>query len=150
MQSAGCGDMQMTTSPDSERLTKLIETLSSSDSDTREAAAIEVLEMGEKAVDNLIAALKHTSWQVRYYSAWALGQIGDKRAVEPLIVALHDENDTVQDWATSALGEIGDKRAVEPLIEALKHHGEKVRYNAATALGYIKDERAVEPLIAAL
>ena len=30
-------------SPDSERLTKLIETLSSSDSDTREAAAIEVL-----------------------------------------------------------------------------------------------------------
>src|SRR5215510_1908361 len=119
MQSLGCGDMSTIPSPDSERLTKLIETLSSSDSDTREAAAIEVLEMGEKAVDSLIAALKNPNWQVRYYAAWALGQIGDKRAVEPLITALHDENETVQDWATSALGEIGDKRAVDPLIEAL-------------------------------
>ena len=75
----------MSHTADSSDIPQLIKTLGSSDSDEREAAAIELLQLGEKVVDPLIEALKHTNWQVRYYAAWALGQIGDKRAVAPLV-----------------------------------------------------------------
>src|SRR5262245_57875670 len=127
----------------SDQILKWIDDLRSDDHDIRESAAVQLLEAGAGAVSPLISALHDPHCRVRYYAAWALGQLGDTRAIEPLIEAIRDENPTVQDWAASALGEIGDPGAVEPLIEALSHPEPNVRRNAAIALGYIKDTRAV-------
>ena len=81
----------------------LIEALDTENADEQQSKAIELIEFGAIAVDDLINALKHDSWRVRYISAWALGEIGDERAVMPLITALHDDNNDVQDWAAKGI-----------------------------------------------
>jgi len=106
------------------------------------------VEMGESAVEPLIAALKYGG-DTRKEAAIALGKIGDKRAVEPLIVVLNDKfwdaNANAAGEAAWALGEIGDQSAVKPLITMLKG---RYRSKAGEALGKI-GQPAVKPLIAA-
>ncbi len=92
----------------------------------------ECIQLGDIAVEPLIAMLKYEDKYVRQSAAEALGQIGDKRAVEPLTTALKDKNIDVRRCAASALGEIGTP-ALEPLLTALKNEG--VRRYAAEALG---------------
>ena len=103
------------------------------------------IDLGDIAVEPLIAALRDKDAKVREFAAEALGQIGDTRAVEPLIVATRDTGN-VRYAAACALGKIGDDRAFEPLLDALKD-GVK---SAAESLRQIVGARAVEPLIAAL
>ncbi len=142
-------------------------------------AAWALEKIGKPAVEPLIKALGDRDWNVRYYAAMTLGDIGDKRAVEPLIKALGDKDSWVREYAAEALGKIGKpavepliktlgdgekyvrenaaealgkigKPAVEPLIKALGDRNEDLRYYAARVLGEIGDKRAVEPLIKAL
>ncbi|NIS60530.1 MAG: hypothetical protein GTO13_07490, partial [Proteobacteria bacterium] len=94
--------------------------------------AAEVL--AETELERLIADLKDPSWQVRWYSAEALGEAKDPRAVEPLIAALKDKNVYVQVMAAWALRKIKDPRAVKPLIDALGDEIKDVRKEAALAL----------------
>jgi HEAT repeat protein len=105
-----------------------------------------------RAVEPLIAALKHGEREVRQAITEALGKIGNPQAVEPLIATLKDKEWKVRKASASALGKIGDQRAVEPLIIILKNklENEDVLKTAAAVLGKIGDYRAVEPLIAVL
>ncbi|HOC01907.1 MAG TPA: HEAT repeat domain-containing protein [bacterium] len=62
--------------------------------------------IGEKAVPQLIDALKSDDAKVRKNVATALGRIMDPSAVEPLIELLDDENKDVGNAAVRALGSI--------------------------------------------
>jgi HEAT repeat protein len=108
-------------------------------------------DLGDNAIDWLIASLEETVDEPIRWDAWALGKIGNTRAVEPLIRALNKGDLALASSAAEALGEIGDTRAVLPLIEILKSNYEPLRgtlrYNAVEALGEIGDTRAVETLI---
>lgn len=57
------------------------------------SAAEEALGMigDEKAVPDLIEALKDEDVSVRRHAAGALGKIGDERAIKPLLNAMDDE-----------------------------------------------------------
>ena len=126
----------------------------------KEFARDALIEMGEVAVEPLIAALKDQSDSVREYAVMALGEIGDKRAVEPLIAALKDQSVSVRRKVVLAFRQIGDKRSggrrigyadfVKPLIAALKDPCHDVRSHALSILVYDTHDEAVEPLIAAL
>jgi HEAT repeat protein len=83
-------------------------------------------------------------------TAWALGEIGDKRAVEPLIAVLGNDNWSIRNSAVLALNKLKDKRAVMPIISLLNDENNSVRWESAKALGEFGDARAVEPLIGAL
>lgn len=108
-------------------------------------------EIGEPAVEPLIAALKDGGFSAQMTIVEALGEIGNTRAVDALIATLKDNDSEVRWLAALKLGNIGDTRAVEPLIAALKEEEHwNPRKAAAIALGNIGDTRAVEALTAAL
>ena len=117
-------------------------------------ARMALVEIGEPAIEPLVAALKDKNQEVRALVTSALREIlrktKDPRAPEPLIATLNHEHDDVRRRAASLLGIIGDPRAVEPLIDALSDEDDEVRASAAEALGRIGDSRAVEPLAVAL
>ena len=135
-----------------------------------------IIEIGSPALPKLIDRLNDKDRWVRYYAAWTLGEIGDKKAKEALLKLI--ENDTeskVMLGGTEALKKIGyapntikeelvyymagkqteslvemGAVAVVPLIKVL-NEGINIeeRAFAAKVLGDLRDERAVEPLIAA-
>jgi HEAT repeat protein len=114
-------------------------------------SAIKALKnIGDRAVEPMIAALNDENENVRIFAADVLGEIKDSRAVEPLITALRDENVEVREKTVSALGKIKHPRVLEFLIGALKDENSKVRVKAVEVLGEMKDPRVVEPLVAAL
>ena len=106
------------------------------------SAANALVEIGEPAVEPLIAVLKDSDENVRNLAIVSLGDIGDARAVEPLIAVLKDSDANVRNLAIVSLGDIGDARAVEPLIHALKDSNKKVRSFAAKTLKKIGGEKA--------
>jgi HEAT repeat protein len=134
----------------------LVLALENEDFLVRKDAAISLKKVGdERAVNDLIKALKYESWEdeytvliaVRENAAEALGNIGDEKAVKPLIHALKEDIDEEVRWkAAAALGKIKDNYAVEFLIEALNDKSWSVRRNSVIALGDIGDIRAFEPL----
>ena len=120
----------------------------------KEITAWAIRQIGEPAVDFLIASLNDDDWQVKRYAAIILGMIRDRSAVKPLIVALKDENWFVQEAAMMALKKITGKNeaewqrgeiAIESLIAEL-NKADRI-YEVVKALGKIKDSRAVDPLI---
>ena len=130
----------------------LIACLSSSDNAGMRNSSIEALvQLGEAAVESVLAGLDTSDVDVRKFLIDTLGDIRDPRAVSPLLQALTDEDENISVAAAEALGKIGDPRAVEPLIEALAYSDRGwLDYAAAEALGEIGDERALGPLLAAL
>lgn len=130
----------------------LIEALTDDDRYTRLSASRGLEEIGDAAVEPLIATLSDLG------AALALIRIGEP-AVEPLIEALGDHDWLVRSHAALALGELAGPPAfaftdphpwdpVAPLVTALGDEHETVRIRAAWALGRIGDPRAVEPLTA--
>ncbi|MDH5769701.1 MAG: HEAT repeat domain-containing protein [Candidatus Bathyarchaeota archaeon] len=75
------------------------------------SAAQALTEIGEPAVESLIAKLKDSDEKVRRLAAISLGDIGDIRAVDPLIDALKDSSEKVQGDAARALKKIGSEKA---------------------------------------
>ena len=115
----------------------------------RTAAVKALVELGEPAVQPLIAALKGENKDVRQAAVEALAKNGEP-AVEPLITALKDYS--VREAAAEVLGKIGEpavERAVERLMVEFTGDDDDVREDAAKALVEL-GEPAVEPLIAAL
>jgi HEAT repeat protein len=127
-----------------------------------EKAAAAAADLGEAAVDPLIALLSDPSKHVRRRAVVCLGIIGDPpssrqagttagegpRAVEPIIALLQKEESwEVRDSASLALGLLGDKQAVDALIVGLGRGSWDGFNNAAEALGRIGDERAVGPIM---
>ncbi len=135
---------------DSDRAVEiLITALRIGGSRIRNRAVEELVEIGDPAVEPLIAVLEDEDVSVQKYATDALGRIGDVRAVEPLLLAASKAGPSTLGKTQVALREIGEP-AVEPLIAALQDEDSSVRRWAAWALGEIGDARAVEPLIAAL
>jgi hypothetical protein len=116
-----------------------------SDSDREYDARWALVEIGEPAVEPLIAALDDGNSEIRSWAMWCLGEIGDPRAVEPLITILHDEKKYWWGTAKSSLIEIGAP-AVEPLVACLKEADADVAERACDTLVSI-GAPAVEPLI---
>ncbi len=97
--------------------------------------ALSVLEqIGEPAVDPLIAALAHERPARRLHAAEALGWIGAPGATLALAEALQDPSEAVRIQAAWALGKIGTIQAREALAVALTDPSPLVRAQAETAL----------------
>jgi hypothetical protein len=105
-----------------------------------------LLNLGEPAMEALIAGLDDKDAGLRWQCVLALGETGDGHAVEPLARALKDKDMRVREAAAQALGKIGDNRAAGALVEALSDSDRYVREFAANSLGDIGEASAVEPL----
>jgi HEAT repeat protein len=98
-------------------------------------------------LEPLASALEDGNPGVRERSAWALGQLGDRRAVPLLVARLQDPSPQVRETTAWALGQIGDLAAMPALVATLEDDSAGARQAAAWALGRLGDARAVEPLI---
>jgi len=100
-------------------------------------------------VDQLIDALRDNDWLVKMNSAYALGDIREKRSVKPLVEVLGDDEPKVRASASEALGQVGDESAIPFLIKRLNESEQEVRAAVIHALIRFGD-RSIEPLIEAL
>ncbi len=144
----------------------------------RRSSMAALVQIGDPAVEPLIAAMENPNPKVRAEVAWGLGMLRDPRAVEALLKASEDDNLEVRRNALTALGLIRDGRAVgtliaaledeasaedakealvpigepavAPLLMALKDATGRKRRDILWVLGMIRDKRAMEPLIGAL
>ncbi len=89
---------------------------------------------------------------MRFYAAYALGALGDRRAIPVLIQGLQDKDKFVRSSAAQAFGQLHESSALPTANKGrwLIDKNELVRWCAAQALGTIGDRRAVKPLIAGL
>lgn len=143
-----------------------------------EAASKKLITYGKFAIEPLATCLDNEINDVRYFSAFALTEMGynpesinekvafiiakdchystDKilnlgpTAIEPLIDRLNHRDSNVRAFAAKALGRFENTRAVKSLINSLKDQDVYVRRYSSQALGNIKDIEAVEHLITAL
>jgi HEAT repeat protein len=79
-----------------------------------------LVELGEPAVEKLIAALKDKEENVRKQAVIALGRIKSPKALDPLIAMLKDPDWFTRLTAAAALEQIGDERgreAIKPLLQ---------------------------------
>jgi len=98
------------------------------------------------AVEELIASLDDSDWDVRREAARALGEIGDERAVEPLLRKARDEASGISLGAMEALGHLSTPQSREFLLRQLESGQPAVREVAAAALGSLGVPEAAEPL----
>jgi hypothetical protein len=129
------------------KLESLIKDLGSRDREKRWRASELLAEIGEKALNHLLKALKSNNADIRVGAVITLGKIG---VVEPLIGALSDSEWEVRWAAATSLGNLRAKNGVDGLIALLWDRSWEVRRAAAIALGKIGDEKAAEPLAEAL
>lgn len=135
----------------------LIKTLSSTEWEQREQAALAISRIGVPAkasIPSLITNLKDEEWQVRAAAAKALANMEEAAvpAIPALMRALKDEEWQVRRPAVYALAALGKeaKAAVPILIEALNDEEWHVRRPAALALGSIgADARVAIPALKA-
>ncbi|MBI5931673.1 MAG: HEAT repeat domain-containing protein [Chloroflexi bacterium] len=106
-------------------------------------------QLGDSAVEPLIASLQDADASVRVLAVMALAKIGDGRAAEPLVAALQDSDELVQMAVWTALVDMG-RPAVEPLISALRDNNPDIQRSAALALGELGDDAAVDSLVEVL
>lgn len=98
------------------------------------------------AVEELIAALEDSSWDVRREAARSLGDIGDARAVDALIACLNDKEADIVEEVAESLGKIGDPSALAPLVMLLDSDRPSVRRSAVSALGSLGSVKAAHYL----
>jgi len=103
-----------------------------------------LLQIGEPAVERLIAALKDKNSRARWQAACVLGRIESENAIKPLIKALADADWMVRDETAVALTKINSEKVIEPLTDALKNKAGHVRVQAAWILDQIKSNRVTE------
>lgn len=114
--------------------------------DLVEPAKKELIEMGEKAVPQMITKLKTEDARERHTVEYIFKEIGDT-AIPYLIEALDTDNLYQLRLASSCLGKIGNDRATEHLLKLFTHTEHTVRSSAATAIGNIGDTTAVDEVI---
>ena len=136
--------------------TALTPLLRDKDRSVQANTAVALARIGDRSVTpELIKILeaKDTggAFSTRFYAAFALGAMGDKRAVAVLIQGLSDRDKFVRSEAAQSLGQLREPAAVPALVSTLsKDQVDLVRWCAAQALGSIHDKRATGPLILAL
>ncbi len=105
----------------------------------------------DATIKRLLSQLRDEDWYLREAAALELGKMGDKALVDPFIETLKDERTEVRRAAARGLGDIGDVRAVQPLIAVLEKAEEKFEIEAIVrALSQIGDPVAVDPIVAAI
>ncbi|MBN1564159.1 MAG: HEAT repeat domain-containing protein [Anaerolineae bacterium] len=110
-----------------------------------------LVNIGESAIESLLAALSHHSSNLRANAIYTLIRMGDDRVVEPFIaIASNDPDGEVRSTAVFGLWQFGTERVIDPLIAALSDNDARVRRTAVTGLGQLGDTRVVEYLIAML
>ena len=126
--------------------------LSDPDRETRIQASGKLVEMGDAAVEPLIAGVAASgSDSLEYISAQILGRIGSRRAIPFLRQLAHRDNPFVRREAVTALGQTGDGGLVSLLADILQSDPDtEVRASAAKSLGSFRDTTAVQPLILSL
>jgi len=121
----------------------LINALHSKDSDVYPKAISAIKEIGEPAVEPLVAEMKKDKDSTfRYKAAIILGKIGDQKAVEPLFYTI--QIDPVRDvrWhAVDSLGEIGSTEAIEALKQLLDDRDIFIQNAARDALSKIRKKQ---------
>lgn len=136
------------------------------DAQVRGAAVDALDEVGEEALEQLLAELTGTNeseaeWvtarkfaralkadrpELRMAAANALGRLDDASGLQHLVEALSDEDARVRLRACQACGTFADPRAVPGLTERLDDEP-RVKRAAANALGNIGTDQALSPLL---
>jgi hypothetical protein len=94
----------------------LVGLIHNDDDAVRREAEMALRRMGDQAVDALVRGLQSEDRHHRFFVAWVLGSIGEKRAVPALIAALARETDGDARVAIAeALERTGDIGALVPL-----------------------------------
>jgi len=127
----------------------LIVTLSDPAPEVGEAAFNSLLQIGGRAVPELVDSLERADRDTRRDIATLLGQIGSPRAVPTLARTLFDKEPTVVQAALRAFQTMGES-AIPALVTLLQHKDERIRIAAAWALGEIGNREAVPALMTAL
>jgi len=134
-----------------ESLFDLIIDLNSADDLIRKAAYVQLVDMGEDAVEELIDLYPKVNGGARLQVLRIFGEIGDTRAAPLLRNVVTDDHPEqyllASSFAAKALSQIGDPRAVVPLLES---NSVGARRMAALVLGNIGDQSAVPELAGAL
>lgn len=105
----------------------------------------------DATIKRLLSQLRDEDWYLREAAALELGKMGDKALVDPFTETLKDERTEVRRAAARGLGDIGDVRAVQPLIAVLEKAEEKFEIEAIVrALSQIGDPAAIGPIVTAI
>lgn len=110
---------------DSHLVDTLITRLHDADGLVRQQARIELVEIGQPAVEDLIKALADPNEQVQWEAAKALSQIGDAKSVQTLITMLEYPRPGIRWIAAEGLVACG-QAAIEPLLRTLLTRSDSV------------------------
>jgi len=91
----------------------------------------------KKSFSVFISSLESDRPQVRFLSARALGNLGDREAVHALLKTLYDEDWAVCSEVIKALGKLADTRALEEMKDFIGHKRSYIRKLAVIAAGNI-------------
>lgn len=136
--------MKLEATPTSE----LIEQLRESSTVIRRGAREELQERGDEALPQMLEALAHREFRVRWEITKALGEMRRPMSVPALLRALDDEEPDVRWLAAVALARIGEP-ALGPLLEALIHRAGStaMRQGAHHMLSIYRNRELREPLM---
>ena len=101
-----------------DNITGLIEELGK-DHKERSIAQKQLVEMGEIAVEPLIAVMLTENGRSCWVAAQTLGKLKDPRSIQPLISVLLSENQLLGSAAATALSSYGDDDVAIQLVKAL-------------------------------
>jgi HEAT repeat protein len=107
-------------------------------------AAQALVRIGSPAVPPLLESLFADDRNVRLYSTYALGEIGDIRAGRGLLRMFRDEDELVRDTAVDALIALGDPNLVPAVSRELSSEDPAMRQKALEVLGHLGDAALTE------
>lgn len=107
---------------------------------------------GDRAFNQLVAALNDDNPTIRAPAAMSLGRRGDKKSGSILIDHLSDPDPLVCEVVIGALGDLCQQSAVSHLINILSNHQNELRKRkmAVSALGKIRDPRSLKAILNSL
>ncbi len=121
----------------------LVGALADEENPGRRNAAVEALvQCGQLAVMDLLAATHNDDRDIRKFAIDILGRIADGRSTTRLIELLDDDDPNVQGSAADALGMIGDSSAARTIlrIAANPQSNHLVRFSSLRALALLEAE----------
>ncbi len=120
------------------------------DTDVLDAACIALGHIHEpRSIPSICNLASHSSMEVRYAVAYALGGFTDDLAIETLISLTRDQEESVRDWAMFALGsqcEVDTPEIRNTLFHGTGDQSEVVRGEALVGLASRHDDRVIEPI----